>query len=62
VLIDSVLLARRRHAQDERGRVIDALNDCATADERGWPAWVLVADGPTSPAAAEVKFPQAQPA
>jgi caffeoyl-CoA O-methyltransferase len=48
LLIDNVLLGGRvTDPQDERERVIDALNDHVTADERVDSVMVLVADGLT---------------
>jgi caffeoyl-CoA O-methyltransferase len=48
LLIDNVLLRGRvTDPQDERERVIDALNDRVTADERVDSVMVLVADGLT---------------
>lgn len=48
LLIDNVLLRGRvTHPKDERERVIDALNDHVTADERVDSVMVLVADGLT---------------
>lgn len=48
LLIDNVLLGGRvTDPQDERERVMDALNDRVTADERVDTAMVLVADGLT---------------
>jgi caffeoyl-CoA O-methyltransferase len=48
LLIDNVLLGGRvTHPQEERERVIDALNDRVTADERVDSVMVLVADGLT---------------
>lgn len=48
LLIDNVLLRGRvTDPKDERERVIDALNDHVTADERVDSVMVLVADGLT---------------
>lgn len=48
LLIDNVLLGGRvTDPQEERERVMDALNDRVTADERVDTAMVLVADGLT---------------
>jgi caffeoyl-CoA O-methyltransferase len=48
LLIDNVLLGGRvADPQDERERIMDALNDSVTADERVDSAMVLVADGLT---------------
>ena len=48
LLIDNVLLGGRvTDPQDDRERLIDALNDHVTADERVDSVMVLVADGLT---------------